>query len=559
MRHFNIGDMTYNYDTGKVSKGDHHKTLRAKSNDVLLYLLKHPKRIISKQEILDNIWDDVAAQEHVLFQSIKEIRQCFAEIDVIKTHPRKGYEWIALVSPIENKEIINQPEKRRAFEQSSFLHTIKLPNNQWLIGATLILGAILLSWQILFKQDVSEHQKQHPKFIELVITPIKINPQDNLTQWVPIGAMDMLINKMQQTAIDRKSGGIFVVDTEDVLEAIKRADAKHIEDNELQSRELRHAMGEITSLHTELFGSVMEYSLKYSLISRNDVKQGVFTGENVVQIINQLARALPKLLDMSTTEPFLGYQQKFANDAFIFGLSHYYQNEMTIAEDYFRTAITSGDQFPQSRRYLAKSIAAQGHFDEAKSLALKAVEFARNSNNITEELRSLFELGANQWRTGEFALAKQNIEHTQTLAEQGKDLLYLAFAIEMLGQLALENNKLDEAQHYFSQALIYHEGFQCPYGRSSNIINLSQVAIKQSRIQEGNELLQDALNVAQQNELVYFETRIHLLIARAKLAQNNLDSTKLHLDLAQNLVDKYPNKEAEWVLKNWPNSATKVH
>lgn len=614
MRQFKIGNMTYDYDTGKVTSIDCQGTLRAKSNDVLLYLLKRPQKVISKQEILDNVWDDVAAQEHVLFQSIKEIRQCFAEFEVIKTHPRKGYEWIAPGSPIEiiaepaSLEVpssLEVPALPHVSEQLPNQHGIKHGFGLWkeyklrLVGAAVIVSTMLLSWQLLPQHDTpiqsnsdsqisssqrdsphrntlqtnapqknvqqessfkeSNLQEKPPKFVELVITPVKIHPQDNLTQWVPIGAMDMLIQKVQQADIDRKSGGIFVVDTEDVLEAIKRADAKHIENNELQSRELRHAMGEITSLHTELLGSPMEYTLKYSLINRHDIKQGLLTGENVVQIVNQLARSLPQLLDMKTTQPFLGYEQKFANDAFIFGLSHFYQNKMTTAEDYFRAAIASGDQFPQSRRYLAKSIAAQGKLDEAKSMALIAVDFARDAKNTTEELRSLFELGANQWRTGEIAQAKQNIKLTQTLAKQGKDLLYLAFAIEMLGQFALENHEFDEAEHYFSEALNYHQGFQCPYGRSSNFINLSKVASKQGRIEAASDFLQDALNVAQQNELVYFETRIHLLMAREKLARQNSKSMAVHLSQAQRLVDKHPNKNAEWVLKNWPSSALKIH
>jgi len=40
-------------------------------------------------------------EEHVLFQSIWEIRALFPNLDVIKTHPRKGYQWTIALSASE--------------------------------------------------------------------------------------------------------------------------------------------------------------------------------------------------------------------------------------------------------------------------------------------------------------------------------------------------------------------------------------------------------------------------------------------------------------------------
>ena len=82
--------------------------------------------------------------------------------------------------------------------------------------------------------------------------------------------------------------------------------------------------------------------------------------------------------------------------------------------------------------------------------------------------------------------------------------------------------------------------------------------MRQGNISQGNAFLDDALNIARQNELVYFETRIHLLMARDGLAQNKPESVGLHLDLAQNLVNKHPNKGAQEILQGWPESAKKL-
>lgn len=568
MKKYQIGNYAYDHTTGKItstsgktSSTDSASILRAKSNDVLRYFLQHPGQLLSKQQILDEVWDDVAAQEHVLFQSIKEIRQCFAGKDVIKTHPRKGYEWIA---PADEQSTASNQDENHGPVATNKKNRPAITYVTYITIAVFFISVVFLFTHRLSTERQSNDENasaspSKPRFVELVITPVNIrNQQDNLTQWVPIGAMDMLIKKLQQTNFDRETGGIVVVDTEDVLEALKRADARNTKDHELQSRQLRHNMGEITSLHTELYGSPMEYSLKYKLINRDEIRQGLLSGDTVVQLVNKLARQLPDLLQMKTTEPFVAYQRRFANDAFIFGLSHYYEYDFAKAADYFRTAIAAGDDFPQSRRYLANSIAAQGQAEDAIKLAQDAVSYARATNNAEEELRSLFELGVNQWRLGDFQQAKENIERTQTLAKQGKDLLYLAFSIEMLGHFALANEQYSDARHYYLQALDYHQGFQCPYGRTANNINLSNVAMRQGDVAQGNAFLDSALSIARQNELIYFETRIHLLMARESLTQNRPESVGLHLDYAQTLVDKYPNKGAEEILLGWPESAKKI-
>ena len=97
----------------------HHQTLllngvvtkiRPKTFALLMLFLQHPFKVLSKQMLLDTIWDDVEVSEQVLFQTIRELRQFFVDVEVIKTHPRKGYAWIADVeeySPqIENNQKI---------------------------------------------------------------------------------------------------------------------------------------------------------------------------------------------------------------------------------------------------------------------------------------------------------------------------------------------------------------------------------------------------------------------------------------------------------------------
>src|SRR5262249_11917929 len=67
--------------------------LRPKSFDVLAYLSRNRGRLISKAELIDHIWGDIAVTENSLVQCIKDIRHVLNGNNQfeIKTVPKRGY------------------------------------------------------------------------------------------------------------------------------------------------------------------------------------------------------------------------------------------------------------------------------------------------------------------------------------------------------------------------------------------------------------------------------------------------------------------------------------
>jgi TolB-like protein len=67
--------------------------LRPKSFDVLLYLVRNRGRLVSKNELIDNIWSTVVVTENSLVQCIKEIRQALNDErqTIIETVAKRGY------------------------------------------------------------------------------------------------------------------------------------------------------------------------------------------------------------------------------------------------------------------------------------------------------------------------------------------------------------------------------------------------------------------------------------------------------------------------------------
>ncbi len=54
---------------------DREVALRPKSFELLRYLVENPDRLVTKEELLNAIWPNVIVTDHVLINSVGEVRQ----------------------------------------------------------------------------------------------------------------------------------------------------------------------------------------------------------------------------------------------------------------------------------------------------------------------------------------------------------------------------------------------------------------------------------------------------------------------------------------------------
>lgn len=87
-----------------LRRNGQEQTLRQKSFLVLLYLLEHHERLVTKDELIEQIWDGAAVTDDALVQIIVELRKIFGDDSrhprFIRTVPKSGYQLIAPVSEL---------------------------------------------------------------------------------------------------------------------------------------------------------------------------------------------------------------------------------------------------------------------------------------------------------------------------------------------------------------------------------------------------------------------------------------------------------------------------
>ena len=100
---YSFGDFTVDLEQGFLRRGSGVVALRPKPFEVLVYLVEHHGRLVTKMELTDAVWPDTAVVDNSLAQCVVEIRRALNDEaqQVIQTVVRRGYVFAAPVtSPV---------------------------------------------------------------------------------------------------------------------------------------------------------------------------------------------------------------------------------------------------------------------------------------------------------------------------------------------------------------------------------------------------------------------------------------------------------------------------
>jgi len=88
-------------------------TIEPQAFDVLIHLIIHRNRLVSRQEIFDTIWGDKIVSDTSLSTYIKKLRQILGDDGkqqrVIKTIHSRGFQFVANVDELKSPDIISEP------------------------------------------------------------------------------------------------------------------------------------------------------------------------------------------------------------------------------------------------------------------------------------------------------------------------------------------------------------------------------------------------------------------------------------------------------------------
>src|SRR4051812_36241938 len=102
MEDFYLGDTLVQPALCRLTVDGRTLQVRAKVMDLLAYLARHPRDVISKDRLLDEVWGSQAISESALTRTVTELRQALgddaSEPRLLETIPKRGYRLIGAVS-----------------------------------------------------------------------------------------------------------------------------------------------------------------------------------------------------------------------------------------------------------------------------------------------------------------------------------------------------------------------------------------------------------------------------------------------------------------------------
>src|SRR6202453_4584430 len=101
---YRFGQFMLDPRTRTLTRADSPVAITPKAFDVLLFLVKNPNRLVTKEELLQAVWGDTFVEEGNLTQYISHLRKALGDNSedarLIVTIARKGYQFTARVTVV---------------------------------------------------------------------------------------------------------------------------------------------------------------------------------------------------------------------------------------------------------------------------------------------------------------------------------------------------------------------------------------------------------------------------------------------------------------------------
>ena len=99
---FRLGDWQVEPRLNAIKKNSKSHPLEPRAMELLVYLAEHTEEVISKEQLIQDVWEGAFVTDEVLTYAVHQIRKALGddakEPRFIQTIPKRGYRLVAAVS-----------------------------------------------------------------------------------------------------------------------------------------------------------------------------------------------------------------------------------------------------------------------------------------------------------------------------------------------------------------------------------------------------------------------------------------------------------------------------
>ena len=182
----------------EIFDSEQHVAIEPQTFDVIIYLITHRERVVSRQEIFDKVWPGKIVSDTSLSNQIKSARQALGDNgqaqQIIKTIHGRGYQFVANVT--EETSTTNDPSSLSEPAKNEVkLNRLKL--KMWAPITILLLVVIIFSWrEFATPQQNNQHSIHFDQPMLMAVLPF-INSKPHIdTDYFSFAIADQIIGNL---------------------------------------------------------------------------------------------------------------------------------------------------------------------------------------------------------------------------------------------------------------------------------------------------------------------------------------------------------------------------
>lgn len=486
-RYYQVDSFCFYPQKNQIHHGEEIYKVRPKTSELFTRLLEANGEIVSKEQLLRQVWTDVVVEDYVIFQSITELRKVLKNAPIIKTHPRKGYSVTGKINFCEDdKELVQAENTNVATERVG-------PFNMKSVAFfTTFLLLVLAGLYISEHHEKDVISRNEGTVIVLPVTN-KIQGAEHL--WVSYGAMDLLIKYLQPQS------KMTVLPTELVLDTLKRAELEVGEVDDEHITRIFEVSGAETIISQSISGFKGDYQLVYSIFKRNGIERGVLFKSDINKLFLELNSLLLNSMGASKNVAEFSYHNSFSNELMASAIDAMQSADYENASTLYKAVLVKEPENLLASLMLSKSLAHLGQFKEGESVAAMAADLAIKMGEIESSGRLLFWQSVSVTQQRNFPEALSLLVRARSQAVKSEDDLYIANIARVTGKIYLQQKKYHHSREEISSALTIYKSLNEPYGQASMYIDLGELELAMNNVERAKDAFKTALQLSKKGRL----------------------------------------------------------
>ena len=170
-----VGEWQLNTQQQTISDGTHKRELEPLLFKLLCFFIEHNDRIITRQELVENIWQQSFVDDNAINRAISELRKTLKSEkqpgQTIKTHYRKGYSLFIEVKPLDHtvsteplktENVITVDKDADTQVKPTAINEQKAHSSRWPWPfAALVLGLLITAIWLFSQQPKANDEVQN--------------------------------------------------------------------------------------------------------------------------------------------------------------------------------------------------------------------------------------------------------------------------------------------------------------------------------------------------------------------------------------------------------------